>query len=226
MLFLNITPKSNWILWKLHRLILKRIKRWRVLQLPNGKILRIKYFAEGKFNYVFKIKGDTRLLRITRKQFYQLSHPVDTDEVCNNCKLMNSLAEKGLSVSAKHLIGGACLVDDAGSLLVKYKCCKKDEIFKVFNDLKEWSLENKIVILDYNERNWCKRAEIKIIDVDVNYTCLLTDIRKNKIVLKRIDVNKYNSDEMALEAFLLKEAELLWQNLIIYKKSDQERSHL
>lgn len=204
---------SSMIAWKLHRFFLKIWFGWRNLHLPDGRGLRVKYFAEGKYNYLFRVQGDSGLLRIARKQYYSLHELVDEQVTVENARLMNSLAEDGLSVHCRHLVGGASIVDDAGER-VRRGMIDRKLLSDFFARLKLWSVKQGRVILDYNEGNWCiKDGVLRFVDVDVNYTCPLGDIRNDRIVQNRIQGIRCDTDEQALSAFLAREEELYWRHL-------------
>jgi hypothetical protein len=209
----RITPRSHWLMWKLHRLILKKIGMWRRLQLPGEKILMVRYRDEGTFNYIFRVRDDSRLLRITKDQFYDPAHSVDEKQTLENSRLMNSLAVSGISVRCEHLVGGACLVEDAGLGVRRQLVGDRGILEEVFTKIKKWSLETGVVILDYNEGNWCiKDGVFRLVDIDVNYTCRLSEICNNSIVLGRLG-GVAGGMEDVLVAFLRKEEQLLCDHL-------------
>jgi len=187
-----------------------------MLQLPCGMVFRVKYLAEGRFNYLFRVRGDSWLLRITRTQYYSLAGPVNEQETADNCRLMNSLAEKGLSVHCRQMSGGALLVEDAGERVRRGTISDRKILSDFFSRLKSWSIEQGTVVLDYNEGNWCMRdGVLRFIDVDVNYVCSLNSIRNNRIVLNRIQGICCDTDEQALSTFLEREEDLYWRYLAL-----------
>lgn len=215
MFYSAITPKSSALLWKIHRLYLKHVPLWFEIVLPDGQTMTIKYLSEGKMNYLFYVQEEERLLRILREQFYNLSGPVKSKEVLRNCELMNSLAEREISISCSPLYGGACLVQNAGKLLKYSRLTDRTGLHDVFTQIEEWSLDNRVVLLDYNENNWCyESGRIRFIDVDANFTCPLSSIRGNEIVNRRVTAaQRIKTDEEALKYFLKEEESLLWHNL-------------
>lgn len=220
---IRITPTAPKPIWKLHRLVLKKSPWRRTVKLPNGQILRVRYLAEGKIHYVFRVKNDSRLLRITKRQFYS-DRPTDEAYMKANCRIMNDLAASGLSVKAYHLAGGACLVEDAGPCITSQPPKTREAIDAIFKALADWSLSTGIVILDYNEGNWCispKTAGIRLVDIDINYTCSLDIICSNEIVRGRISIDSARDDRQALEAFLAVESDLLWGNIASLKHVDK-----
>ncbi len=84
----------------------------------------------------------------------------------------------------------------------------------LFQQIYDWSVTTGIVVLDYNERNWClKDGVIRLVDFDINYTCELSDIASNSIVQQRINPEAFPDQQSALRAFLAEEERLLWENL-------------
>lgn len=163
--------------------------------------------AEGKYHYVFRIKDEPeRLLRITKKQFYDLNSELETDLMVHNCSLMNNLAGDGISIEAEHLFGGACMVAHAGKP-IEQECPKDSEVDGIFSRIAAWSLKTRIALLDYNEGNWCVAEDggLRFVDVDLSYTCNLSEIKENAIVCKRIDVANIQAEEDVLLAFLAHE---------------------
>jgi hypothetical protein len=159
------------------------------------------------------MRNDDRLLRITKAQFYNPEHAVDEEQTLENCRIMNSLDKSGISVRCQHIAGGACLVEDAGNSVQRNLVGQKKIIEEAFRKLEKWSLDTGVVILDYNEGNWCIKAGVlRLIDIDMRYTCRLSEICHNPIVLKHIDCG-VNSIEKTLTAFLEKEAQLLCDHL-------------
>lgn len=211
--------RRSWLRWKLHRVALKHIRTWRRWQVPDGSgTLHLRYLGEGKVHYVFRVKELGRLLRITRAQFYHPDRVLDAATSVRTCELMNDLAEHRISVACRHLGGGACLVDDAGQLLSGAHVTALDCIDPIFTAIVDWSLKRGTVLLDYNEGNWCvDQGVVRLVDIDVNFTCLLADIRRNEIVRKRIDTEVADSDESALRAFVEAERRLLWATLASQK---------
>jgi hypothetical protein len=194
-------------------LFLKHPLRWRLLRLGDQTTFRVKYMAEGRCNYIFRIKDDGRLLRITRRQFYAAARPVDADAMAENGRIMNSLAGVGLSVRTEHVYGGALLVEHAGARLRRRHLQSRQALVEVFAGLKDWSMNHGSVILDYNEGNWCCRdGVIRLVDVDVNFMCALDEIGAHPLVQRRVSVEG-NSSTAVLEAFLREEERLLWNHL-------------
>lgn len=210
----NSASEMHWFFWKLHRFLLKNLRPWFSIRLPRGNPLSVRYRAEGASNYLFAVKGNPQLLRITRAQFYHLDRYVDGQQTCRNCEMMNSLAEWELSVRAEHLGGGAMLVEDGGELLAMRHLSGPAELTEVFAALRRWSMHTGLALLDYNENNWrWKQGQIRIVDVDVNMTCALHELRSNELVLRRIRPEGHRTDENALAAFLKEEETLLWNYL-------------
>ncbi len=200
--------------WKLHRLFLKHPIGWRSLVLGRLFAFRVKYLAEGRCNYLFRVRDDHRLLRITRKQFYNPVQPVDTPLAMGNGRVMNSLSGAGLSVESEHVYGGALLVEHAGEKLRRQHLQSRQELSDFFTRLLRWSLAHGMVVLDYNEGNWCCReGVIRLVDVDVNFMCALSEIKAHPLVRKRVRVEDYGDGIPVLEAFLREEERLLWNHL-------------
>jgi glycosyltransferase involved in cell wall biosynthesis len=204
----------RWVLRKLRRLFLVKSGLWRTISLPNGTKMTVKYLAEGRHNYVFRIRGDEFLLRISRKQYGQPNDVLDENATKESCRLMNSMAEKGLSVHCRHLVGEVCLVEDAGHMVHKRELRDRTVLTAFFLKLGVWTLETGVVILDFNEGNWCvKDGNLKFVDVDVNRICHMSAIRDNTIVKKRTHELCLATNEQILNAFLKKEEELYWEYL-------------
>lgn len=210
----NSACEMHWCFWKLHRFVLKNLRPWFSIRLPGGDLLRVRYRDEGASNYLFAVKGDARLLRVTRAQFYQLGRCVDGQRTRCSCQIMNSLAEWGLSVRAEHLGGGAMLVEDGGEPLAMRHLSGRGQLTEVFTALRRWSTDTGLILLDYNENNWrWKGGQIKLVDVDANLVCPLCEARSSQIVLRRIRPERHRTDEDALAAFLKEEENLLWKYL-------------
>lgn len=203
----------SWIFWKLHRANLKLSPFWRRVELPGVKALEARYLAEGKWNYVFVLRRDPRLLKVTRQQFYEPHVAVDGELIAANCVLMNKLASYNLSVPAQHYVGGACFVERGGTRLRAAEGLAATEIDRVFKALEEWSLCYRTVILDVNEDNWCWDGQhLRIVDADTRYSCALEEAPQHPLVRKRISSHD-SSPEVVLRAFLAAERRLLQQNL-------------
>lgn len=209
-----ITPDSPFILWKMHRFFLRKLRIWKNICLPDGRMFRVRYFAEGMFNYLFRVQGNASLLKITRAQYYNLVELVDGQVTEDNCRLMNSLAEKNLSAHCRYLCGGALLVEDAGKRVSRGTISDRKVLSDFFSRMKSWSIDQGVVVLDYNEGNWCMmNGVLRLVDIDVNFTCPLGMIRRSAIVLNRIQGVSCDTDEKALSAFLAREEELYWKHL-------------
>jgi hypothetical protein len=208
------TPESNWFRWKVHRFVLRKIKPWLILKLPSGAAYIVRHRSEGTNNYVFDTMDDTRLLRITRKQFYRLDTRVDEQQTQDNCSLMNSLAEWHLSVRAQHLAGGACLVEDAGRNLRRMRRVSREEIRAWFERLEKWSLQTGKAIFDFNAGNFCySERGLRFVDVEQKFVCPLQEITANKLVRQRVATDGHRHPEQILAAFLEAEEQLLWDHL-------------
>ncbi|MEW6998855.1 hypothetical protein AADZ86_14305 [Colwelliaceae bacterium BS250] len=180
----------------------------------NKQRFRVKYYAEGKYLYVFKIFGSNRLLKITQQEFYHKCDHVNAKRAEQSCLLMNQLAVAKLAPKCQYLGGSALIVDNAGPQITLEKIKTRDCIITFFSLLKNWSLKHGIVILDLNENNWCCNDEqLLFVDIDCEKTCRLQEIRSNPVVKKRIDVKAYSDDIEAFAAFLNKEEQLLWNYL-------------
>lgn len=213
--FAHDGPARGWLSWKLHRLFLKHPVRWRSVVLGSFFAFRVKYLAEGRCNYMFYVKNDHRLLRITRMQFYNPSQAVDTRLAIENSRIMNSLSVAGLSVESEHVYGGALLVENAGGKLRHQHLQSREDLSVFFTRLLQWSVAQGMVVLDYNEGNWCCReGVIRLVDVDVNFMCALSEIKAHPLVRKRVRVEDYGDDISILEAFLKEEERLLWNHLV------------
>lgn len=209
----RVNPESPRPLWLAHRVLLTRLRLWRRLVLPNGESLTVRFLAEGRYNLVLQIKGEDRLLKILRTQFYNPDEPVETDETLENCRIMNSLAARGIFPECEHICGGAYRVENAGPLIQPY-CIKDRSVTKTaFAQLYQWSMENDRVILDFNERNWCYGQDrLRLVDFDLNFTCSLEAMSTNPIVTKRVSPVPQDPGE-ALQAFYAVEESLLWDFL-------------
>ena len=208
-LFSEISPNSNVLLWKLHRFFLKNTPTWHELVLVNSHSCKVKYYAEGKYFYVFKIFGSSRLLKISRKEFYNKCDNANEYRTEQSCLIMNQLADKGLAPKCEYIGGCTMIVDHAGAQLTLEKANIRDCIINFFSQFKAWSLEHGLVIIDLNENNWCfKDGQLLLVDIDFEKTCRLQDVRTHPNVEKRIDVKTYSDDSSALAAFL-KEEELI-----------------
>lgn len=211
------TPRT-WLAWKLHRLVLKKSPLWRRLRLPGGRLFWVRHLAEGCNYYVFRVRGRLELLKVLRAQFYEPHRVVGADEVRRGAELLNSLAERGLAPAATWLDCGAYLVEDAGQPLLPGGLAGPEPLRRFFADLRAWSLETELVLLDYNEDNWCRdpiTGAIKLVDVEPAFTCPLAGMAGNEIVRRRLDPALLAAGEPArlLEAFLAAELDLLWCHL-------------
>ena len=163
---------------------------------------------------MFKIFGSSRLLKITKDEFYHKCDSVNANRTQQSCLIMNQLAEEKLAPKCEYLGGSALIVDNAGPQITFEKINTRDCIIDFFSQLKNWSLKHGIVILDLNENNWCfNDARLLFVDIDFEKTCRLQEIRSHPAVKKRIDVQAYSDDIAAFAAFLNKEEQLLWNYL-------------
>lgn len=211
------TP-GNWLTWKLHRLALKKSPLWRRLRLPGGHLFWVRYLAEGCHYYVFRVRGRLELLKVLREQFYEPRRPVGADEAGQGARLLNSLAGRGLAPAALWLDCGAYLVEDAGPPLLPGGLAGPEPLRRFFDELRAWSLETGLVLLDYNEDNWCRdpaTGAVKLVDVEPALTCPLEAMACNEIVRRRLDPAVLAAGQPAqlLAAFLEAEMELLWRHL-------------
>lgn len=198
-----------WLRWKTHRAALKHVPLWRHIPLPDGMSVYGRYLAEGKHNYVFRLRDSPRLLKIRRTQFYAPRTPCDSESVSAACDLQNRLAEISASPACSHLCGGAHLVDDAGRSITRARGVPPLAVERVFAALHAWSAASGVVILDYNEGNWCWDMHLlRLVDVDVNYTCALATLPDQLLVRRRVGAT--TRDPVAtLSAFIQEEESLL-----------------
>lgn len=213
-LFSKVSSNSNILLWKFHRFFLKNTSIWHEIILMNKQSFRVKYYAEGKYLYVFKILGSNRLLKITQEEFYHKCDDVNAKRTEQSCLIMNQLAVEKLAPKCEYLGGSALIVDNAGPQITLEKINTRHCIIDFFSQLQNWSLKHGIVLLDFNENNWCfNDAQLLFVDIDFEKTCRLQEIRSNPTVKKRIDVKAYRDDIAAFAAFLNEEEQLLWNYL-------------
>ncbi len=204
----------SWLAWKLHRFFLKHPFGWRTLRLGEDIQWRVKYLAEGKCNYIFRVRGAHRLLRISKPQFYAPGIPVGEHLARQNCMIMNSLAARGLSVPCEHIYGGALLVEDAGKPLHHFRFDDWRFLDNLFAGIEAWSCEYRKVILDYNEGNWCwYGGVVRLVDVDVNFICALDEVGHHPLVKRRVNIEAGMDDRQILAAFLRVELCLLREYL-------------
>ena len=211
---MRITPSSPRFLWYWHRFMQKKLRLWTTIVLPQSERLQIRLLGEGRHNLVMEIAGEECLLRILRIQYYDLSQPLQTEETIENCRYMNSLADFEISPRCEHIVGGASRVEHAGNLIAPGMISSRAVIDDIFSRIRRWSLQTGIVIVDYNEGNWCLRdGHLQFVDFDTQYTCLMSELKTNKVICKRIDTTRLEEPEAILEAFLEVEAGLLWDFL-------------
>ncbi len=211
---MRITPSSPRLLWYWHRFMQKKLRLWTTIQLPQSENLRVRFLGEGRNNLVMKIAGEERLLKIARAQYYDLSCPILSDITINNCRYSNSLADFQIGPRCEHIIGGASRVEHAGTVIKPGIIETQKTVEEVFYRIHQWSLETGIVILDYNEGNWCERdGRLKFVDFDTRNTCLMSELKTEEVICKRVDTTKLAKPESILKAFLEIEAGLLWDFL-------------
>jgi hypothetical protein len=201
---------APWFLWKAHRLVLRKWPFWRPFTLPDGRRMHVRYLAEGKFNYVFRVRGDRRLLKVARKYFYAPREAYDPAEILANCALMNELAAWSLSGRGEHLGGGACMMEDCGRALSSCPSVGTAAVDRAFGDLERYSLAHGTVPLDLHEDNWCWDGErLRLVDVDSTRTCRLDEMSDNESVRQRVPDAGGSAPPVVLKAFLAEEKRLL-----------------
>lgn len=208
--FSKISPESPTFLWKLHRLLLKKSNAWHQLVLVNNCSYKVKYLAEGSINYVFQVYESEKLLKISRQEFYGHIELIDT-RTQQSCIIMNRLAADGLAPKCEYLGGSSLFVDNAGAQINTQNFTVRELVSDYFIQLKAWSIDTGIVIVDFNEGNWCiKDNKLLLVDIDFAYTCQLQQISESHFVQRKTNVRKNQSVISILEEFLNVEEELLW----------------
>lgn len=218
---------AGWFRWKLHRVILKSSWHWRRLYSPLGLDLEVKYLAEGGVNYVFNIRNDRRLLRITKAQFYNLDYPMDGWTVSHNIHIRALLADAGLAPAGTHLFGGVTLVEHAGIPITRVALGAEvlAALARWFAEAAAWSRRTGIVLLDYNDGNWCwKDGRVTCVDVDSRFVCFLDSIREHPLVTRRLAGASCANDVEALDVFLAREKDLLIKELTRADKPGSRRT--
>jgi hypothetical protein len=199
-----------WFLWKAHRFVLQKSPFWRVFTLPDGRRFFIRYLAEGKINYVFRVRGDRRLLKVARDYFYRPEADFDAAPVRESCALMNELAAWSLSGSGEHLGGGAFLMEDCGRALSECPFLDAAAVDRAFQDLERYSLARGTVPLDLHEDNWCWDGErLRLVDVDSTRSCPLGELARHESVRRRVGDVDLADPVTVLRAFLGEEKRLL-----------------
>ncbi len=208
---MNITPDSPRLLWYWHRFMQKKLRLWTTIELPQNERMRVRLLGEGRYNLVMEIAGEDRLLKILRAQYYDLTRPIETEETIKNCQYMNSLADFRISPRCEHIMGGASRVEHAGDQIAPGMISNRGIVDDIFFRIQQWSLQTGIVIVDYNEGNWCVRDNhLQFVDFDTKHTCLMTEIKTDEVICKRVDTSTVTEPEAILAAFLEVEAGLLW----------------
>lgn len=211
---MRITPDAPRPLWYWHRFMQKKLRLWTSITLPQSERLRVRFLGEGRHRLVMEIAGEERLLKILRAQYYDLTLPIGTAATIDNCQHLNSLADLHISPRCDHIAGGAFRVDHAGEVIAPGVISDRAIVEDVFSRLRQWSIQTGMVILDYNEGNWCVRdGRLQFVDFDMQYTCLFSELKTNEVICKRIDTAKMEDPEAMLDAFLEIEAGLLWSFL-------------
>lgn len=211
---MKITPDSPRLLWYWHRFLQKNLRLWTTIKLPQNERIRVRLLGEGRYNLVMEIGGEDRLLKILRAQYYDLTRPIKTEATKRNCWYMNSLADFRISPRCEHIVGGACRVEYAGRQIVPGVISNRSIVDDIFFRIQQWSLQTGIVIVDYNEGNWCVRDNhLQFVDFDTQHTCLISEIKTDEVICKRVDTSTITEPEAILAAFLKVEAGLLWDFL-------------
>jgi hypothetical protein len=203
-----------WLLWKAHRVVLRKSPFWRSLTLPGGRQLRVRYHSEGKVNYVFRVKGDARLLKVARTWFYRPEEAFDATELQASCALMNELAAWSLSGRGEYMGGGAYFMEDCGRALSKCVDVGVPAIERAFGDLERYSLACGNVPLDLHEDNWCWDGRLmRLVDIEATLNCRLESLREHELVRRRVPSAGVTNPASVLRAFLGEEKRLIVEYL-------------
>jgi len=177
-------PDWPWPAWKMHRFILRKVRCWWTMRCP-GLPPRVgaRYFSEGRYHYLFELRGRAQLLKIRRDQFYHPLEPVGESEMRGDVELMNELAGEKVAVPGRHLWGGCALTERADRLSTEAPLPDRALMAETFDRLARWSLRSGLVLTDLVEENFgLYRRRLVLLDVERRRCCRLADIGRDPCV--------------------------------------------